>query len=126
MLIEDRQIVSRRGEVSTVENVEKFRPELRVEIFRDAPNAIVLEHRNIQLGRSGTNQRVAPQIPPFVQTRKGQTLRLDVMVGISHVSKGVAARAGQAVRKLTHLIQFLARRITAQYWSERLAGARFV
>src|ERR1700682_2188194 len=126
MLIEDRQIVSRRGEVSTVENVEQFRPELRVEIFRDAPNAIVLEYRNVQLGHAGTNQGVATQISPFVRTGEGQTLRLDVVVGISRVTKYAAARPCQAVRELTGLIHFHAGRITTQDWSKRLAGACFV
>ena len=41
-------MISRRGEVSAVENVEEFRSELHVEIFRDAPNVIVLEDRNVQ------------------------------------------------------------------------------
>ena len=54
-----------------VENVEEFRPELHVEIFRDAPNAIVLEYRSVQLGHAGTNQRVATQISPFVRTGEG-------------------------------------------------------
>src|ERR1700682_6308174 len=96
-----------------IKNIEKLGSELYVEVFRDAPNAIVLEYRNVQLGHAGTNQGVAAQISPFIRTGEGQTLRLDVMVGISHVSKGVAAWPGQAVRKLTGLIQFLARRITA-------------
>src|ERR1700682_2336898 len=99
MLIEDRQIVSRRGEVSTVENVEQFRPELRVEIFRDAPNVIVLEYRNVQLGHTGTNQGVAAQISPPVRAGEGHTLRLDVVVGISRVRQCAATRSRQAVRE---------------------------
>ena len=109
-----------------VENVEEFRTELRVEIFRDAPNTIVLEYRSVQLGHAGTNQGVATQISPFVRTGEGQTSRLDVVVGISRVRKCAAARPCQAVRELTGLIQFHARRITAQDWRERLAGACFV
>ena len=75
-------MISGRGEVSTVENVEEFRSELHVEIFRDAPNAIVLEYRNVELRHPGTNQGVATQISPFIRTGEGQTLRLDVMVGL--------------------------------------------
>ena len=119
-------MISGRGEVSAVKNVEKFRPELRIEIFRDAPDAIVLEYRNVELRHPGTNQGVATQIPPLVRAGERQTLRLDVLVGISRVNKCAAARSGQTVRKLTGLIQFLACGITAQYRRERLAGARFV
>src|ERR1700687_1746353 len=106
-----------------IKNIEKLGSELYVEVFRDAPNAIVLEYRNVQLGHAGTNQGVATQISPFVRTGEGQTLRLDVVVGISRVTKYAAARPCQAVRELTGLIQFHARRITAQNWRERLAGA---
>src|SRR5882672_2387130 len=126
MLIEDRRIVSRRGEVRVVENVEEFRPELRVEIFRDAPNVIVLEYGNVQLGHAGANQGVATQIPPLIHTGESQTLRLDVVIGVSRIGKRAAARPCQAVRKFTGLIQFHARRITAQGWRERLAGTCFV
>jgi hypothetical protein len=119
-------MIRRRREISAVENVEKFSAKLRVETFRDASDAIVLEYRDIQFRHSRTNQGIATQISPFVHARKGQTLGLDVMVRISGVSQGVASRPRQAVRKLTDLIQFLTRRITAQYRGKRLARARFV
>src|SRR5882762_11963844 len=98
MPIEDRRIVSRRGEVSMVENVEEFRPELRVEIFRDAPNVIVLEYGNVQLGHAGANQAVATQVSPLVHAGESQTLRLDVVIGVSRVGKRAAARSCQTVR----------------------------
>src|ERR1700730_15592559 len=119
-------MVSRRGEVSMVENIEQFRTELCVEGFRDAPNAIVLEHRNVQLGHARTNYRVAAQISPYVRTGESSTLRLDVVVGVSRVAKRTAVRPCQAVRAFTRLIQFHAGRITAQDWRERLAGTCFV
>src|ERR1700730_5084154 len=119
-------MVGRRSEISAVENVEKCRAKLCVETFRDTPDAIVLEYRDIQFRHSRTNQGIAAQISPFVHTRKSQTLRLDVMVRISDVSQGVAARPRQTVGKLTGLIQFLPRRVTAQDRRERLARACFV
>src|ERR1700676_961398 len=119
-------MIRRRGEVGAVQNVEEFRTKLHVEIFRDAPNAIVLEYRNVQLGHAGTHQRVATQSSPFAHTGEGQTLRLDVMVGVSRISKGAAAGTCQAVGQLAGLVQFLAGGITAKNRRERLAGACFV
>src|SRR5260370_37745918 len=109
-----------------VENVEEFRTELCVKGFRDVPNAVVLKHRNVQLGHARTNYGVAAQISPFVRTRESQTLRLDVVIWISRVGKRATARPCQAVRSLTGLIQFHAGRITAQDWCEGLAGTCFV
>src|SRR5258705_4512590 len=40
-------MISRRGDVSAIENVEIFSPQLRVEIFRDAPNALAFEYRHL-------------------------------------------------------------------------------
>ena len=77
---------------------------------------IVLEDRKVQLGDAGTDQRIAAQISPFVYAGEGQTLRLDIMVGISRISKRAAAWRRQEVRKLTILIEFRAGRLTAQDW----------
>src|ERR1700687_2604814 len=119
-------MVSRRGEVSMVENVEEFRTELCVKGFRDTSNAVVLEHRNVQLGHARTNYGIAAQISPYVRTGESQTLRLDVVVGVPRVAKRAAVPPCQAVRAFTGLIQFHAGRITAQDWRERLAGTCFV
>jgi hypothetical protein len=49
ILIEDGPIIVGRSEVGAVEDIEEFRPELDIEIFRDLPDTVVLEQREIQV-----------------------------------------------------------------------------
>src|ERR1700682_5673854 len=62
LLIEDRKVVGWRGKIRAVEDVEKLRAELGVEIFRDPPHVVILENRKVQLRQPWPNHDVAPQI----------------------------------------------------------------
>src|SRR5438445_2384155 len=55
ILIENRQVLSRRGKIGAVEDVEKFGPELSIEILRNPLHRIILEDREIQIRYSRPN-----------------------------------------------------------------------
>ena len=56
------KIVDRGSEVRVIQDVEKFRPELDGESFRDFWKFSVLDHGEIEVQQAWSNDRVAPEI----------------------------------------------------------------
>jgi hypothetical protein len=84
-LIENGQILSGRGKVGAIKDIEKFGAELSIEALRNSFHGVVLENREIQVRYAWTNQAVAAQISPAVETREGEALSLDIGIGISGI-----------------------------------------
>ena len=103
-----------------IQDVKNLGAKLHVKYFGDFPDVIVLEHREVQVGYSGSNQDVSPGITAQVEAlqqcgvalsviairiiesliwRRGnrKALSLDVIAGIARICKRSAARAGEAV-----------------------------
>src|SRR6266478_6009474 len=73
--IKDVPIVQRRSEIRMIDNVEKFRAELRIKRVRDSLDVIVFEQRKIEIHQSRTDDGVAAQIPAKRNgIRHGKTL----------------------------------------------------
>ena len=51
-----------------IENIKHFRAELHVEVLRDSPDLVVLEHGEVQIGDPRTNQDIAARIAAKVET----------------------------------------------------------
>ena len=51
-----------------IENVEHFSPELDVEIFRDFPDVVVLENREIKIYETRSGQDVAARVAAQIET----------------------------------------------------------
>jgi len=47
-----------------IQQVEEFRPELRIEVIRDLLDVVILEEREIKIDESWPDQRVAAKITP--------------------------------------------------------------
>src|SRR5260370_24909864 len=60
----------RGRKVGMVHDVKDLHAELDVEILRDAFYAVVLEHGEVQVGYSRTDQNVAPCVASHVEARK--------------------------------------------------------
>ncbi len=58
----------RRRKIGVIDDVKHLRAELHVEGLRDAPDVVVLEHREVQAGDAGANQNIAPGIASEVET----------------------------------------------------------
>src|SRR5260370_11345371 len=125
-LIENGQILSGRGKIGAIKDIEKFGAELSIEALRNSFHGVVLENREIQVRYAWTNQAVAAQISPAVETRKGEALSLDIGIGISGIDQRRAPRPSDESGRLAGLVQFLSCRIAAQDGSKRLSCTRFV
>src|SRR5258707_2184759 len=55
-----------------IDNVEHFDPELDIEILGDSPDVIVLEHREVETGNSGTDQDIATSVAAEVEAHQGR------------------------------------------------------
>lgn len=67
-----------------VHNVEKLSAKLRVEAIRDLLNVVVLEHGEVEVQQSGSDERVAPQIAAQCDgVGDSKALRFDVAHGIA-------------------------------------------
>jgi hypothetical protein len=62
-LIESRKVIGGRGEVGAIQYIEKLRPKLSVETFRDAFYVVVLENREVEFLQPWPDQGVASKIP---------------------------------------------------------------
>ena len=61
---------SRGPKVGMIDNVEHFDPELDIEILRDSPDVIVLEHGEVETGDSGTDHDIATGVAAEVEARQ--------------------------------------------------------
>jgi hypothetical protein len=100
----------RRLKVRMIQNIEDLGPELHIEGFRNLPNVIVLEKRNIEVEEARSRYDVATRIAQKIETlelrrialtgiaigivegggrRCGdcEALGLDVVIGISRINK---------------------------------------
>ena len=50
-----------------IQNIEKLRAELHVEVLGNFSNAIILEDRKIEIGKAGSNQDIAPGVATKVE-----------------------------------------------------------
>jgi hypothetical protein len=66
-LIEDSEVSSGRGEISPVQEIEKFRAELDIDVFRKPVDGVVLEYRSIQFRSPGSDQSIASEIASEVR-----------------------------------------------------------
>ena len=103
-----------------IQDVKNLRAKLHVKCFGDFPDVIVFEHREVQVGYSGTNQDVSTGITTQIEAlqqcgvalsgiairiiesliwrrRNPKALSLDVIARIAWIRKRSAARAGKAV-----------------------------
>src|SRR5437879_75099 len=113
VLIEDGQVLGWGGEIGTVENVKEFRPELSIEILRNALHGIVLENREIQIRYPWPNQAISTQISPAVGAGKGEALSFDIGVGVAGIGQRSASRSSTQTGRLARLVQFHSSRIAA-------------
>src|SRR5487761_710382 len=91
-LVDDAHIVSRRPEVRPIEDVEKLRSELHIEVLRNPLGRNVLEQRKVVIDQPRTNQRVTPLIAEQSTGVWGrEALDLDILIGISGIHIGGAA-----------------------------------
>ena len=102
-----------------IDDVEHFDPELDIEILRDSPDVIVLEHGEVETGNSGTVHDIAASIAAQVEALQGyriatetiglpksqawsggnrKALGFNVIFGIARVRKATAPGATQAIR----------------------------
>src|ERR1700692_3410083 len=54
----------RHGEVGVIQDIEKLRPELHIETFRNPPDIVILEKGKIQVRNSWSDQDVATGVAP--------------------------------------------------------------
>src|SRR5437667_157320 len=97
-LIEDNEVGGRRGKISPIQDIEKLRAELDVDVFCKTVDVVVLEDRSIQFRSGRSDQSIAPEVASEVRRlRESQALSFDVVVRISRIGQVVAARAQKAV-----------------------------
>ena len=105
-----------RSEIRMIKNIEHLDPQLSIEIFGDSPDMVVFENREVQAGNAWSNQDVASGIAPEIETLwkteavvlpkggrvgrcgYGKALRLDVVLGVAGIAKGVAPWSAKPVR----------------------------
>src|SRR5690348_7278525 len=61
-LIKDSEVSGRRGKISPIQQVEKFRAELDIDVFRKPVDGVVLKNRSIQFRSSRSDQSIASEI----------------------------------------------------------------
>src|SRR5258708_7432798 len=111
-----------------IHDIEHLHAELQVEVLRDSLDAIVLEHGEVQIGYAGADNSVAASITAQIGAKRewehghasdgiivritigivegkvwsgrdGETLRLNVIAGVSGIGKRAATDAAEPVWK---------------------------
>ncbi len=110
-----------------IDNVEKFRAELRIKRVRDSLDVIVFEQRKIEIHQSRTDDRVAAQISAKRNgIRHGKTLRFDVVRRIAGIDERTATRTGHQVGHINIRIGTLhTQGVPSETGSKRHARTRF-
>src|SRR2546423_7672596 len=126
-LIEDGEVLGRRGKIRSVEEIEKLGPELNVRVFRKQPGVIVLENRGVKLRHPGSDQCIPPEVASKIRRiGKRQAPSFDVMVGIPGIGQRLTPWPNHTIRRLVRFIQLHSQWVTAQQRSKRLATRSFV
>lgn len=121
--VDDGSIIVWRLEIRAVQNIEDLCPELHVEVFRNCPERQVLYEREIEIHEARANQRIAPLI---AQQRAGiwggETLELDVLIGIAGINIRSTAWRHEAIGVLVWVRVVHAKRIPGNQDRKRSTG----